>query len=247
MGFFVFSQFLQDVELVWGNAMLYNPSDDVVHKDALFMRNIWHQQLLKNMAKEIQFEISANCTSTPDTRLQVFLSWVRQQFEKIFPPPIDLAPAPTTPVASILPPVKKSKSLAAEADQSAILNSPQMNTAPKAPGLNSVIKLSSQPKTITVTAKTPNNASTSASDVAAHSPLHPKAVAASASVAAKEASSSCAAKVFDVSAVPIVKVSGPLLRSCSKAVSTIVGDPDMVWFVSPGEIAPVHVLSCSVS
>ena len=91
------------------------------------------------------------------------------------------------------------------------------------------------------------SADSSCRDVAAHSPLHPKAVAASASVAAKEASSSCAAKVFDVSAVPVVKVSGPLLRSCSKAVSTIVGDPDMVWFVSPDEIAPVHVLSCSVS
>ena len=92
------------------------------------------------------------------------------------------------------------------------------------------------------------SADSSCRDVAAHSPLHPKAVAASASVAAKEApSSSCAPKVFDMVAVPVVKVSGPLLRSCSKAVSTIVGDPDMVWFVSPGEIAPVHVLSCSVS
>ena len=88
------------------------------------------------------------------------------------------------------------------------------------------------------------SADSSCRDVAAHSPLHPKAAAASASVAAKEASSSCAPKVFDMGAVPVVKVSGPLLRSCSKAVSTIVGDPDMVWFVSPGEIAPTR--ACAV-
>ncbi len=227
--------------------MLYNPADDVVHKDAVFMRNIWHQQVLKNLAKEIRFEISANCTSTPDTRLQVFLSWVRQQFEKIFPPPVALAPAPTTPVASILPPVKKSKSLAAEADQSAVSNTPPIHSAPTAPALHSVIKLSSQSKPATAMAMVKTPPSTSASDVAAQSPLHPKAAAASASVAAKEASSSCAPKVFDIGAVPVVKVSGPLLRLCSKAVSTIVGDPDMVWFVSPGEIAAAYVLCCSVS
>jgi len=46
------------------------------------------------------------------------------------------------------------------------------------------------------------------------------------------------ADAFDVSAVPVVKVSGPLLRLCSKAVSTILSDPDMIWFVSPGGFSP---------
>jgi hypothetical protein len=48
----------------------------------------------------------------------------------------------------------------------------------------------------------------------------------------------------------VVKVSGPLLRSCSKAVSTILADPDMIWFLSPGAITQAHECtrtSCATS
>jgi hypothetical protein len=81
-------------------------------------------------------------------------------------------------------------------------------------------------------------------DPATHSLLPSKAVAPAVAVAAKEVSSAPAPKVFDISAVPVVKVSGPLLRSCSKAVTSIVGDPDMLWFVSPGKIASSRACSC---
>ena len=71
---------------------------------------------------------------------------------------------------------------------------------------------------------------------AASSPLPAKAAAPAAAVAPKEVAPVPAPKAFAISSVPVVKVSGPLLRSCSKAVSTILGDPDMIWFTSPGAI-----------
>ena len=86
----------------------------------------------------------------------------------------------------------------------------------------------------------------SSRDTATHSPLPSKAAAPAVAVAAKEVSSAPAPKAFDISAVPGVKVSGPLLRSCSKAVSTIAGDADMVWFLSPGKIASSRACSCPI-
>ena len=75
---------------------------------------------------------------------------------------------------------------------------------------------------------------------AASSPLPAKAVAPAAAVAPKEVAPAPGPKAFAISSVPVVKVSGPLLRSCSKAVSTILGDPDMIWFLSPGAITRAH-------
>ena len=79
--------------------------------------------------------------------------------------------------------------------------------------------------------------SSSSRDAAVNTSLPLKAAAPAAAAASKEVSSAPSSKAFDISAVPVVIVSGPLLRSCSKAVSTIVGDPDMMWFVTPGECA----------
>jgi hypothetical protein len=235
---------MQDVELVWGNAILYNPSDDVVHKDALFMRNIWHQTTLKALAKEIEFEISTNCTSTPETRLQVFLAWTQQQFEKLFPPVIPLS-SPTKPTAeSILQPAKKSKShVEAILTLSQQISLPCANSKAAAPQVVVKINLASSNKTSKMSvpddASTMNSAKGSLLDAACGrvtaSPSHapPKTPAAA---LPKEVSSATATKAFDISAVPVAKVSGPLLRSCSKAVSAIVSDPEMIWFTSPGEI-----------
>ena len=76
---------------------------------------------------------------------------------------------------------------------------------------------------------------------AAHSPLPSKSPAAALVVAPQQVAAAPASKLFDISAVPVVKVSGPLLRSCSKAISTMTSDPDMIWFVSPGEIASLRL------
>ena len=133
-------QFLQDVELVWGNAMLYNPSDNVVHKDALFMRNIWHQQALKTLAKEIKFEISTNGTSTPDTRLQVFLAWAQQQFERLFPPPPPPPPSPP-PLPPVAPPAKKPKATVVESVVVAAQEAPPANSKTKPATPKVVVKI----------------------------------------------------------------------------------------------------------
>jgi hypothetical protein len=237
----IFLQFLQDVELVWGNAMLYNPSDNVVHKDAVFMRNIWHQQTLKYLAKEVTFEISANCTSTPDTRLQVFLAWAQEQFEKLFPPPATLELATTTPVADVVPSSKKLKAICVDVAQEPTIS------ALKAATPNSVVRLSFQ-SSKTSTSSTPDNSATTIRVAAVHSPLPSKAVA-PVQVSPFEVAATPASKLFDISAVPVVKVSGPLLRSCSKALSTITNDPDMIWFVSPGKnpslLGPANTLACA--
>jgi hypothetical protein len=230
-------QFLQDVELVWGNAMLYNPSDNVVHKDAVFMRNIWHQQTLKNLAKEVTFDISTNCTSTPDTRLQVFLAWAQQQFDKLFPPAAIPAPSSIPLAASVGPSAKKLKLHCAEATLPAAQDCPPMNTAPKTSAPNIAIRLSFQSKPKLIPASSADNSPLLSRVSAAHSPLPSKSPAAALVVAPQQVAAAPASKLFDISAVPVVKVSGPLLRSCSKAISTMTSDPDMIWFVSPGEIA----------
>jgi hypothetical protein len=219
--------------------MLYNPSDHVVHKDAVFMRNIWHQQTLKAMAKEIQFELSTNCTSTPDTRLQVFLAWARQQFEIIFPPPVPAA----NPVVSI---VKKAKLQVAEAAVATSERAAPCSFTVKEPPSNAVIKISFQSKSMS-TAAPPVLPKATSSSTATNLSLPLKAAAPAAAAASKEVSSAPFSKAFDISAVPVVKVSGPLLRSCSKAVSTIVGDPEMMWFVTPGECAFVCMRACCLS
>jgi hypothetical protein len=226
-------QFLQDVELVWGNAMLYNPSDNVVHKDAVFMRSIWHQQILKNIAKEIRFEISTNCTSTPDTRLQVLLAWVQHQFQKIFHVPAPPTPTATLSTSADLPVAKKPKSH----DEVTKDNRPSIST-PKSLTPQPQIKISFQSKSnSTSIVEKPAKPQSCA---AASSPLPAKAVAPAAAVTPKEVAPAPAPKAFAISSVPEVKVSGPLLRSCSKAVSTILGDPDMIWFLSPGAITQAH-------
>ena len=225
-------QFLQDIELVWGNAMLYNPSDNVVHKDAVFMRSIWHQQILKNIAKEIRFEISTNCTSTPDTRLQVLLAWVQHQFQKIFHVPAPPTPTATLSTSTDLPVAKRPKSH----DEVAKDNRPSIST-PTSLTPHPQIKISFQSK-INSTSIVENHAKPQSA--AASSPLPAKAVAPAAAVAPKEVAPAPGPKAFAISSVPVVKVSGPLLRSCSKAVSTILGDPDMIWFLSPGAITRAH-------
>ncbi len=225
--------------------MLYNPSDNVVHKDAVFMRNIWHQQILKNLAKEIQFEISTNCTSTPDTRLQVFLAWARQQFEKLFPPPAQPSSASKSLAINVVPSVKKLKPHAPEDDISPSQVAAVTCSTPVSPAPHPVIKLSFQSKVTPLATPIPFKSAISSGVNKTHSPLPSKAAAPAVAVAAKEVSSAPAPKAFDISAVPGVKVSGPLLRSCSKAVSTIAGDADMVWFLSPGKMALSRACCCS--
>jgi hypothetical protein len=53
-------QFLSDVELVFKNAMSYNPPDDKVHKDATFMCNsIWRDSVLAAFADATSLPVDA--------------------------------------------------------------------------------------------------------------------------------------------------------------------------------------------
>jgi hypothetical protein len=140
--------------------------------------------------------------------------------------------------------VKKSKLHAAEDGVSPSHVAAVSCPTPISPTPNPVIKLSFQSKVMPSATPIPHKSATSSSVNATNSLLPSKAVAPAVAVAAKEVSSAPAPKVFDISAVPVVKVSGPLLRSCSKAVTSIVGDPDMLWFVSPGKIASSRACSC---
>ncbi len=189
------------------------------------MRNIWHQQTLKHLAKEVTFEVSANCTSTPDSRLQVFLSWVQQQFEKLFP-------SPSTPAITTMPPAAIAAPSAKKLKVDLVQDNPPTIMTQKLPTPNAAIMLSFQ-SSKTSASMPEDKALKSVRPSSVHSPMPSKEAAPPLIVLSKEVAVP-ASKLLDISAVPVVKVSGPLLRTCSKAVSTMSSDPDMVWFVSPG-------------
>ena len=53
-------QYLRDVELVFKNAMIYNPADDKVHKDAWYMCNtIWRDSVLAAFADATALPVEA--------------------------------------------------------------------------------------------------------------------------------------------------------------------------------------------
>lgn len=73
-GFETLQQWVRDIDLIWANALLYNPSDHPVHKDADQMRLYWRNTTLKRVAKVLPFPVSG-CVSSSDSRHRVLLNW----------------------------------------------------------------------------------------------------------------------------------------------------------------------------